>query len=324
MKKAVKSLLIGCTLILTSACTQYAVAEKVDEPQKLDAVSLPVFGEELPDIELSLASTTKAMPEKSKVYKVKEVKPSEAQIKEKANKLGITETKVMETPNQKRLMITDGKNYFEHSKENGQFMYFKDIPSENGNLLSDEEAIKKAKMYLKEFGLDKQDLMFEGLTYRSRTQNNKSYNYAQLIYFNQVLNGQKIIGNARVIISLGDNGELIGFSNNYKDYEVLADYPLKNKEKAFEEIKTQGTLDIDIEKTTKSKSVNFKNVNIAYWADRDGSFIYPVFFFEGKTDDNVTVNALAPAIDDKYINTVSADELNPQVKAGIVTDPAQK
>ena len=164
-------------------------------------------------------------------------------------------------------------------------------------MLSEDEAQIKALNIIKEYNIPYNDLQFSGITYETLKKEEITYKVKQIVYFNQLLNGQPIYGVARVAIMFGGNGKLVGIYNLRKDFELVGDIPLEDTKVAFESLHKKGILNTG----SKSKNGSVKGVKVGYYVSADESFIQPIFVYNGIDETNNNFFAYVPAVNESNI-----------------------
>lgn len=93
-----------------------------------------------------------------------------------------------------------------------------------------------------------------------------------------------VYGISRIIISVGHEGEIIGISKYYKDYEEYEKVKLKDPKKAFEELKSGGGSN-NIDPDAIKAKIN--RIHLGYWEDggsiKEQPHLQPVWVFEGES-----------------------------------------
>lgn len=153
-------------------------------------------------------------------------------------------------------------------------------------LPSDEEAIRIATQFLKEKDLLPNEAE-PGKASRGyavsidKDGNDIPRNGEVTVGFGRKLNNLEVKGSG-VSVTLGGNGDIIGYYANWRNYTPFKEYPLKAPETAFDDLKKKG-INTPIGKTG---TVSIDTVYLAY-ATKPGAFeekyLEPVWIFKGQT-----------------------------------------
>ena len=104
-------------------------------------------------------------------------------------------------------------------------------------------------------------------------------------------------GVSRIIVTVGNNGEIEAVNKYYKDVEYQGNAKLKSPDKALIELNAGKSSNSLPENAQKAR---IQNVKIGYWEDVETELIQPVYVFSGKTEKDGKTNdwdAFLPAID---------------------------
>lgn len=180
-------------------------------------------------------------------------------------------------------------------------------------LPSEEDAIKIAAQYLKENNLLPDGAEKGKASYEYVKSLDK--NGAEILRYGRVtagfarkLNNLDVKG-AGVSVTMGGNGDIIGYSSDWRNYTPYNEYPIKSPETAFAELKKNG-IKTGIENPSQ---VTIKNVYLAYASKApafEEEYLEPVWVFKGEktTKDAKTkpVSEYIPALTDDAIKSLSS------------------
>lgn len=180
-------------------------------------------------------------------------------------------------------------------------------------LPSDETAIMIATQFLKEKDLLPIEAGPGKASYeyvKTRDISGKEIlNYGRVIVgFNRKMNNLEVRG-AGVSVTLGGNGDIIGYSSDWRTYTPDKEYPIKSPETAFAELKKNGI------KTSlkKPSQVTINNVYLAYASKApafEEEYLEPVWVFKGEKTmedgQNRPVTEYIPALTDEAAKTLSS------------------
>ena len=145
--------------------------------------------------------------------------------------------------------------------------------------IDDNECYNIAKKYLQEQGL-----------YSKRLGKDVSYNKTELYSLSE---GTKVTavgvnflvdntyGNARIMVEINGNGEVISVTNSVREYSDSKKVKLISVKEAIERFK-EGNAFIEVE--NPSSNLKFEKVSVKYWSQErndDNLFVQPVYYFEG-------------------------------------------
>jgi hypothetical protein len=259
------------------------------DASKIPELNLPAPGEEL-DVDLELKADTSNVAKTAPLYKVKKHTVTDAEFNNLVAQLGVHGSVMKDN---EYVLVEEGK-HLTHSLNTNEFTYDVDVQKPILEKLSDDEAKIRAYEILKQYNISTDNLVYNGITYETLTKGSEVVPLKQKIYFSQVLNNQPLYGVARVVVMLGEKGELVGLYNLKKDFEQVKNVPLKGTEKAFDTVKEKGIVNIN----HLDHKGTLNDVKLGYWASKDDEYVQPLYVFTGTTENNNKFFAYAPAIDD--------------------------
>ncbi len=162
----------------------------------------------------------------------------------------------------------------------GSFSYTTGVGSATFEMpIDDKECYNIAKKYLQEQGL-----------YSKRLGKDVTYNKTELYSLSE---GTKITavgvnflvdntyGNARIMVEINGNGEVISVTNSVREYSDSKKVKLISVKEAIERFK-EGKAFIEVE--NPSSNLKFEKVSVKYWGQErheDNLLVQPVYCFEG-------------------------------------------
>lgn len=281
--------LIGLTISKTSASTY---------PDLF--IAMPGQGSPS-DITYSLQAPTDHISSEEKVYTAVPLNTTPDSIQTLAKKFDINGEVTIDSES---LKISDHHQELSVSKSNGFFTYVNKDKYENLNVMrdnipSDEECIKIAKQFLtdrdllpKRFNIIKVSHTTSG----SPLTNDERILFSD-VYFYPTLNEKPVYGVSRIIVTVGNNGEIEAVNKYYKDVEYQGHAKLKSPDKALSELEASKSSNSLSE---NAKNAKIKKVEIGYWEDVESKLIQPVYVFSGDAEENgetITWDAFLPAIE---------------------------
>lgn len=265
---------------------------------------IPMPGQGSPsDITYTLEAPTNQILSEEKVYKAVPPNVTHESIQTLAKKFGI-KGQITEGSLAQTLEISDDHKQLSGSKNNGYFTYVNKDIYENLNVVrdnipSDDKCIQIAKGFLTE-----RDLLpkrFEIIKVSHSTSGSPLTNDEKLlssdIYFYPTLNEKLVYGVSRIIVTVGNNGEIEAVNKYYKDVAYQENAKLKSPDKALSELKAGKSSNSLPE---QAKNAKIKKVTIGYWEDVEATLIQPVYVISGDAEENgktITWDAFLPAID---------------------------
>lgn len=182
------------------------------------------------------------------------------------------------------------------------------------NIPSDVEVERIATEYLKTRDWLPSDFKFQAVTAVTEEPSNLSQSpkvIGKSAYFYRFIQGKPVYGVSRIIIDVGDQGEIVGVAKFFKDIEDAGKQPLKAIEEAFKEAKEKkGTITTD---NPDVKNALIKDVEIKYWEDpgsiSDQPFLQPVYAFKAESQANGKTNkfeVIIPAIQNDKVESEKA------------------
>lgn len=326
MKKynLMKYLLIITLTVFISGCNSSLNSSSLnnDKLAKITVNPLGVTGSSGNFKKLNIGIDKNNIPQKFKVYKVKEPKIDKNQIKEKANKLGIVGELIED---EKIIRISGETGDFIVNKITGSERYFTkqmrgDVePKPLKNILKDEEYVKLASDFLNKYGFSKPNMVLKGVNkgYRIGTidkQGNEiqSIVKVEVIFESKPIDGIKYTGvGPKISVWFGDNGEIIGYGSIWREIEEISNYPLISMDEAVENIKKGKALIYNLSNSDEEGTI--ESGELVLWSDLDGyeqKYVIPHYIFKGKTNDGRAFTIVTRAISDIYIEESKSENID--------------
>ena len=206
--------------------------------------------------------------------------------------------------------------------ENGTFSYSrKNINNSKAITLSDKDCISIAEKFLKDNKLLPNSFFENGVAHETKTSVKDPTDTTIVkkdIYFNRKIDGKKVYGISRIIVSIGTDAQIDSVYSLYRDIDGYpASIKVKSFQEAFNDLKQlKGTVRVG----EGAKTVTIKKVELVYWEDStpysEQSHIQPVYHFTGEAIDDQgnkdeTFEAFIPAIPD----SLTSESKNSQEKS---------
>jgi hypothetical protein len=284
---------------------------------KITRIEFPTIGGNLPDnINFTLARDIKFSDDKlrvntqgftDKVYKLSLKQENKEERVEMLKKIFNLETS--QETDMGEVITFQNENSSLDINGNGTFSYTrKNTNSSKAITLSDIDCITLAEKFLKEKELLPDGFFENGVAYETKTSVKNPADSTIVkkdIYFNRKIDGKKVYGVSRIIVTVGADDQIDSVYSLYRNFDKNpTSIKTKSFDEAFNDLKQlKGT----VRAGETTKSVNVKNVELVYWEDSspysEQTHIQPVFHFKGEAIDDKgnkddTFEAFIPAIPD--------------------------
>lgn len=179
-------------------------------------------------------------------------------------------------------------------------------------LPSEDDAIRIANDFLKNNNLLPSEAKPGKASYNYVMFSDKEGNYiprygSVTVGFGRELNNLELKG-AGVAVTIGGNGDIIGYSSDWRNYTPYKEYPLKSPEFAYDELKKQGI-------RTGIQNPGIVSINEVYLAYKQKApafkeeYLEPVWVFKGQTmtkdSKEMPVTEYIPALTDDSRKSLS-------------------
>lgn len=311
MKKFRYGTLIAATLLTSLVMYQEKPTHVQAVPQKVPALTLPQPGDSSAhDLNFKLNTKKKNLPQELQIYKFKNKNIKENEFQKTAQKLGIN-GKVK--GNSSSLVIEDGNKYLEINKKSGKILYTNLRASEQTNktIPTNEEAIRYATEFLQQM-----DWLPENFEVADVTDNtvidgtlnpevDKGTVLSKSVHFYQKIDNRPVYGVSRIVVDIGNNGEIETVRKYHKEFDADQKYAIKSVESAVKELgKNKGIHSIEEGGTDPV----IEDVDVVYWEDAgegdEQPYLQPVYVLKGKYKNShnkeTEFNGVIPAIDSQY------------------------
>lgn len=309
MRKLSLLILLGLLSIFLIGCN--TKTSQVSELPKIPALYIPHSGSPSPEDVAYELNTTPQLPNSAMVLKFKQPNITENDVRQLAQKFTLN-GEIKYEPRNGVYNIKDGAKLLWVETKTGKWSFQNQSKAySNGesipNIPTDEEAKVIALQQVQNLDLPVNEFKVADVTKVTEEgapgQPVKVLSKAVFLY--RQINNQSILGVSRIIVMVGDNGEVVGVSKFYKEAEPFNSYPLKTFEKAYEELRS-GAASSNI--PGKATNAKINNVELRYWEDAgaisEQPYLQPVYVFKGETtiDGKIeTFDAIVPAIEGSSI-----------------------
>jgi hypothetical protein len=304
-----KILIIGCslTIVLALICT-ITLGQKTNG-FKIKQLELPGNGDsiEIHDIKINIKDD-KGFKAGADIYKFKKSSVNESDSKKIAAPFGIDQKVINLTD---AYVIERGNKSIRVDKNTGMWNYgdyskLHISPQGQVYISDDATVIEIAKNELKKYNVNFSSFDTPKVTYETEqiaTEKNQRI-LAKNIYFYNKFNGQPILGTSRIIVTIGNNDELLSISKYFREVEEKP-YKVKLKQQSavLNDVK-EGKAIINYDGKNKNpKQIDVSSVTLAYWEDESNDFLQPVYVLNGNNADDLNdlFVSYVPAVDDGQI-----------------------
>jgi len=271
---------------------------------------IPRLGGLTPEVTYSWevpAEIVSAIPKEMPVYKFAPKNLSEEDFKSLASQFGMSGT-IDREQDQLSFQMTDGNKRLSMELETGRWSYgdySRLYRSESPDTIpSDDNVARIATEYLEKNNWLPSDFRLqavEAVTEQSAADITAPPTIiGKIAYFYRYIGDRPVLGVSRIIVHVGENGEIVGVNKFFKDIELVGNMSLKTLDEAFGELKAGNAVLTTDNPNVKQAAV--QSVDLAYWEDAgsisDQSHLQPVYVFtmqstEGSAD---AFSAVVPAI----------------------------
>ncbi|MEW6173683.1 MAG: hypothetical protein AB1510_11570 [Bacillota bacterium] len=290
MKRIIK-VVVCSAIIIVLAAVGFNMSSKSNPSnrsnQSIVRINFPVIGGELPVNVNYQLDTSAALLEKSTDYVFPFVNTT-------ADSKIVTKLKsIFRIENAQSKPIREGTVYenddhFLRINDDGTFVYHNKHRNDNANIdISDDACIKIAKNFLTKNNLMPPGFFENGVAYETVTSalNPKDSKILRKeVYFNRKINNVVVYGVSRIIVSIGQNGQIDSVYWATKDIAQGEPVKIKPFDTALEDLKQLKGM-VRMDETTKK--VIIKKVELAYWEDSSPfnkqTHVQPVYHFLGET-----------------------------------------
>ena len=275
-----KKLIVPSLLVTVLAI--YALVQK-----PIPELRFPQAGQEVPAIHYDLRAATSGLAASAKVYRFTSVTVTADTVKLLGAKLTM---KGEPKESRDRFVLTDGNKYLEIEKDSGKTIYMDQAKLFNQTtppkvVPDDNQSVVIAQTFTQSLGLLEPGFVLSGVTSDTVNQGPLSQPavIGKTVHFYRTVDGVQVNGVSRVMVNIGNNGEVEGFKKLYKKIELAGEKPLRPIADAFNDVKTgKGTTDISPE----AVSAEVTSTNVAYWEDpgtiSEQPYLQPVYVFSGQ------------------------------------------
>lgn len=243
--------------------------------------------------------------ETASVYKFKQSKADENFVKNVAKTFNIDINKKIDDTGD-NLIIEDNNGRLLVEKATSMWSYERKLNEQAKStdkivISDDSRVIEIAKRELAKYKLSTSSFFKPIVSYKTETVAGETDSkiLAKDIYFYKSFNGKPVIGTSRIIVSIGNNDEILSISKYYREVEETAyKVKLKKRDDMLNEIKNNKTLALYNGKDKIPGNIEITSVELCYWEDSSNGFLQPVYVMKGSDTKNVSYvfSAYVPAV----------------------------
>jgi hypothetical protein len=231
------------------------------------------------------------LPKTVPIYRFVVVNNTEKDFQKLANRLGM-KGKIEKSGNslQPRFTIRENKKNLLLETNTGMWSYGNQtspsIPVTKDRAIADIEVGKIATNYLRKNGWLPDDFRFKSVGVRTESGNSPSSVKVlqKTAYFYRQIRGNSVYCVSRILVDVGNQGQILGVDNYYKNIVPAGTVRLQNVRTAFNLLRNnKGTITLG---ESEIKTAQVKDVKIIYWEDagsiKEQPFLQPVYVFEAE------------------------------------------
>lgn len=160
------------------------------------------------------------------------------------------------------------------------------ISNANVNIPNDDETLKIAENILKQLDFELSDFD-KGIVTNVTEQNSvnsKENITSKAVYFYKKINGKNILGVSRLIVVVGDKGEIQSVKKLFNEIDETKSYKLKLRDinSTLKDIKNNNAI---IHYRGNAKNIDITSVDLKYWEDSENDVLQPVYIIRGNSAD---------------------------------------
>jgi hypothetical protein len=318
-------------LLIASSCSFLLLTGLYTHPQQLTSMAsvensnhkipelfIPKGGEPTEHhVKFKLNARTEHLPNMLPVYKFVKNNSTPNDVIRAAQKLNFS-GEVKENPVLNTLFIRDGHKFLEIEQESGILTYLNeahlDQPTVNGRpkvILSDEEAVTTATKFLTTLSWLPANFKVVGVTENRMIPGNlnpetdKGVVSSKSVHFHKFVDGKPVLGVSRIIVDVGDNGEIEAVRKYHKDQVQDHILPTKTVAAAIAELEAgNGMHNIE----PGGEEAIIEEISTSYWEDAgspsEQPYLQPVYMMKGtytKNGKQLPFSAYIPAISHDFV-----------------------
>lgn len=288
MKKKTIMITLLTTLLTVSVLTG---CSSDNSSLTMPFLNIPMAGNEVPNIEYFVEiENTRSFPSKANVYRFDENLPdAETEVQNLSILFGISQETTVSQKNDDFIIVDDGEHMIDYEKATGTWLFVDHTyDKQKMHLLpSDNDSVEIARKYLTENGLYNDRFLIETVVpqYAGSELDSTYAPYCKAVYFYPQVDGLSVLGVSRIVVKVGEDGQIIGVMKNYKDFALAGQIDLASPLSFIDGIKSN-LYSSSINETAVSARIY--DVKLGYWEDagshHEQPYLQPVWIFMGEAD----------------------------------------
>lgn len=296
-----KKIIISCSIVLSIVSLIVLCIQRINNnstlKDKITTISFPQPGGDIPNnVDFSLDENVITSVEKNnpnittqidKAIKYATITDSTDKLTKLKKAFNIDRNAQTVRDDKDKSSLTEDSSKYIRFHDDGTFDYhIKERDTSNNNTIADNDTIKISEKFLKENNLLPNDFYFTTVGYEKVTSVNNSSNskiMRKFVYFNRKINGVTTSGISRIVVGVGQNGQIDDVYYSAKPLSDFRNVKIKDFNTAYTDLKKLDNGMFNIQSDTKS--VKIHNVELAYWDDcspnSNQNYIQPVYKFTG-------------------------------------------
>jgi hypothetical protein len=286
-------LVMGATYAITNH--QPTTAASQESNVKLPELAMPGVGEGVAtNLEFKLDIKAKKPAEQAAVYKFKKQQVNQSKVKDLGGKLGMS-GEVKESPTH-GLAMQDGDKYLEMEQGSGAILYMDkknvdktEVDGRPKSVPDASEAARYATEFLQKMNWLPNEFKMVDVTDNRVIPGNLNPEIDQgtvvsrTVHFYKFVDGKAVSGVSRILVEVGDQGQIEAVRKYHKEQGNPINYPLKSLEQAANDIeKGKGLHKIE----EGGQEPVIESAEIVYWEDAgtidEQPYLQPVYALKGK------------------------------------------
>jgi hypothetical protein len=194
---------------------------------------------------------------------------------------------------------SDTEDYYFVVEKDTSTISFQKFDGRTGFPDSKTDYIAAANSFLEKNGLMTSEVQNPGVAHNfeeslTKSGGKKSEWKTTVVTYSREIDGLPV-WNCQKMVELDSGGNVIGYFQNWRNYEPYKEYELKSPEKAFEEFMAEE----DLATKGSPDSVVVTNVALGYYslpAASDENFLQPIYVFEGYSQYGKSTEEFEPVV----------------------------
>jgi hypothetical protein len=247
---------------------------------------IPMVGNSVPEIDHNIELSTTNIEKTAEIYRFVDPPANPEYVLDELTSVFGLSTDAHKESFDDFIIISDDKMMIDYETATGTWSFYDRSYDKTAPriLPTKEESAAIARDFLIENGFYNERFSTETVvTQYSGNEHDETYApYCNAVYFYPMLNGKPILGVSRIVVSVGEDGQIIEVLKYYKDFVSCGTIEIAEPLSFVDGIKAnQYSTTID----DKAISSNITEVELAYWEDAgscaEQPYLQPVWVFAG-------------------------------------------